>query len=113
RVAMDLTALRGLPAVLAVFACLTAPPGPAAPDATAKEVLGGLRDFFRKTALPDGSFRPGIDPDYEGISDSAYSDLAPVVYAVILHKTFGWQLPHEEQTARFLLGRQREDGAFV
>jgi geranylgeranyl transferase type-2 subunit beta len=76
-------------------------------------VLAGVREFFAKTALDDGSFRPGIDPAYEGMSDSAYSDLAPVTYAVIIHKTFGWKLPHEEKTRAFLLSRQRKDGAFV
>jgi geranylgeranyl transferase type-2 subunit beta len=63
--------------------------------------------------LPDGSFRPGVDPSYEGMSDSAYSDLAPPTYAVILHKTFGWKLPLEEKTAKFFHSRQQEDGAFV
>src|SRR5262245_41851567 len=77
------------------------------------ELLAGVRDFFIKTARPDGSFRPGIDPDYEGMSDSAASDLAPVAYAVILHKTFGWKLPDEARTREFLLSRQPEDGAFV
>jgi geranylgeranyl transferase type-2 subunit beta len=46
------------------------------------------------------------------MSDSAYSDLAPVTYAVILHRTFGWQLPHEAKTREWLLSRQRDDGAF-
>ena len=58
----------------------------------------GLREFYRKTALPDGSFRPGGDPAYEGMSDSAYSDMAPTTYAVVLHRTFGWTLPHEDRT---------------
>jgi hypothetical protein len=75
------------------------------------EVLEGVRGFFKKTALPDGSFRPGIDPAYKGFSDTAYSDLAAVTYAVVLHKTFGWILP--EKTVAFLLARQKEDGAFV
>src|SRR5262245_33847403 len=39
------------------------------------EVLTGVRTFFEKTALFDGSFRPGIDPNYKGFSDTAYSDL--------------------------------------
>ena len=76
-------------------------------------MLDGLRTFFTKTAKPDGSFRPGVDPDYEGMSDSAFSDLAPVAYAVVIHKTFGWPLPNEEKTRQFLLGRQQEDGAFI
>jgi geranylgeranyl transferase type-2 subunit beta len=72
-----------------------------------------LRRFYGKTARADGSFQPGIDPDYLGMSDSAASDLAPVTYAVTIHKTLGWKLPHEAKTAEFLLSRQKEDGAFV
>src|SRR5438094_7660405 len=101
-----------LAAVLALAAALTAVPAPAA-DPSPDDVLAGLREFFRKTARPDGSFRPGIDPQYPGMSDSAFSDLAPVAYAVVLHKTFGWPLPDEERTRQFLLERQRKDGAFV
>jgi sugar lactone lactonase YvrE/prenyltransferase beta subunit len=77
------------------------------------EVLRGLRDFYAKTARDDGSFQPGIDPDYRGMSDSAFSDLAAVTYAVTIHKTFGWKLPHEEKTIEFLLSRQLESGDFV
>src|SRR5262249_21014423 len=51
-------------------------------------------------------------PEYPGMSDSAYSDLAPTVYAVVLHKTFGWKLPHEAKTKELLLARQGKDGAF-
>ncbi len=85
----------------------------AAEEPSSEKVLAGLKDFFAKTAQPDGSFRPGVDPDYPGMSDSAYSDLAPTVYAVVLHRTFGWKLPHEEKTKEFLLSRQGKDGAFV
>jgi geranylgeranyl transferase type-2 subunit beta len=83
-----------------------------APKTTPQEVLDGLKDFWKKTAQPDGSFRPGVDPDYKGMSDSALSDMAPVTYAVTLHKTFGWKLPHEDATRAYLLSRQKEDGAF-
>jgi prenyltransferase beta subunit len=86
---------------------------PAGSLAAEPDVLATLREFARRTALPDGSFRPGVDPAYAGISDSAYSDLAPVVYAVVIHKTFGWPLPDEAKTRAWLLARQREDGAFV
>src|SRR5687767_397570 len=75
-------------------------PGPV--SASPQAVLAGLRDFYQKTARPDGSFSPGIDPEYLGMSDSAYSDLAAVTYAVTLHKTFGWKLPHEQKTIDFL-----------
>jgi geranylgeranyl transferase type-2 subunit beta len=91
---------------------LAAIPAPAA-DPAPVDVLAGLRGFFAKTAKPDGSFRPGIDPAYEGMSDSAFSDLAPVAYAVVLHKTFGWPLPDEAKTRDFLLARQRADGSFA
>jgi hypothetical protein len=95
---------------------LAVPPAPAAddppPKVTPQEVLDGLKAFWEKTALPDGSFRPGVDPDYKGMSDSALSDMAPITYAVTLHKTFGWKLPHEDKTLANLLARQKEDGAF-
>jgi hypothetical protein len=81
-------------------------------EPTRAAVLDGLKQFFAKTARPDGSFQPGVRPDYPGMSDSAASDMAPPVYAVILHTTFGWKLPHEEKTKEFLLGRQGDDGAF-
>ena len=76
------------------------------------EVLAGLRSFFSKTARPDGSFANGIDPEYRGMSDSTYSDLAAVTYAVTLHKTFGWKLPFEQRTIEFLLARQNASGDF-
>ncbi|MGH7193585.1 MAG: hypothetical protein ACREJM_08645, partial [Candidatus Saccharimonadales bacterium] len=77
-----------------------------------RQILDGLRAFYHHTARPDGSFSPGVDPHYQGMSDSAYSDLAAVTYACTLHKTFGWQLPFESETSQFLEGRQRDDGAF-
>lgn len=85
----------------------------AAEQPSAEQVLRGLKEFWEKTAQPDGSFRPGVDPHYLGMSDSALSDLAPVTYAVTLHKTLGWKLPHEERTRALLLSRQGKDGAFV
>src|SRR5262249_1952911 len=77
------------------------------------EVLEGVRTFLQKTALPDGSFRPGTDPAYKGDSDTGYSGLAAVTYAVCLARTFGWKLPQEGRTLELLLARQQEDGAFV
>src|SRR5262245_8251946 len=85
---------------------------PPAAEPTPAQVLAGLRDFFAKTAAVDGSFRPGIDPEYQGMADTAYSDLAAATYAVVLHRTFGWKLPHEAKTGEFFLSRQRRDGAF-
>jgi len=82
------------------------------PRVSPNEVLSGLRKFYAKTSRSDGSFLPGIDPDYRGMSDSAYSDLAPVTYAVTIHKSFGWKLPREKQTIQLLLSRQRENGDF-
>jgi hypothetical protein len=48
-----------------------------------------------------------VDPDYLGMADTAYSDLAAVTYACTIHKTFGWKLPYEEKTIAFLQSRQR------
>src|SRR5438093_12479076 len=81
-----------------VFVTAKLPADAVTPD----EVLSGLRDFYAKTAHTDGSFSPGIDSEYRGMSDSAYSDLAAVTYTVTLHKTFGWRLPFEEGTIEFL-----------
>jgi hypothetical protein len=91
---------------------LTTLAGASFADDSPEAVLQGLREFYARTARDDGSFSPGINPAYRGMSDSAYSDLAAVTYAVVLHKTFGWKLPHEEETARFLLGRQQPNGDF-
>jgi geranylgeranyl transferase type-2 subunit beta len=76
------------------------------------EVLSGLRSFYAKTTTPDGSFRPGIDPAYKGMADTAASDLAAPTYAVILHRTFGWKLPEHDRTVQFFRSRQRKDGSF-
>lgn len=83
------------------------------PSAKPAEVLAGLKSFYAKTALPNGSFRPGIDPNYPGMSDCAASDMAAPTYAVVLHRTFGWELPDETRTMEFFLYRQQEDGAFI
>jgi geranylgeranyl transferase type-2 subunit beta len=106
---------RGLTLLLATgsFLFVLARDCPAREEPSPAEVLAGLKGFFQETARADGSFRPGIDAAYEGMSDSAYSDLAPVAYAVIVHKTFGWTLPHEQETLDFLQSRQGADGAFV
>src|SRR5512145_3200278 len=81
--------------------------------ATPAVVLEGLREFYAQTARPDGSFQPGVDPDYRGMSDSAFSDLAAITYACTIHKTFGWKLPYLNETAQFLLRRQSRTGHFV
>src|SRR5262245_4485310 len=108
---LSLAALVLLPLTLTLVA--PAQPRRAEPKPKPEDVLSGVKTFLEKTANPDGSFRPGIDRDYRGMSDSAYSDLAPVAYAVIISKTFGWKLPHEEKTKEFLLGRQKKTGEFV
>ncbi len=79
---------------------------------TADDVLSGLKEFYTTTARGNGSFSPGVDPDYLGMSDCAYSDLAAVTYACTVHKTFGWTLRHEKRTIKFLQSRQGKDGAF-
>jgi geranylgeranyl transferase type-2 subunit beta len=99
--------------LLAIAALLAVPAVARPAELTPDDVLAGLRTFFAKSANADGSFRPNPDPTYEGMSDSAYSDLAPTTYAVVIHKTFGWKLPDEDKTRSFLLSRQKPDGAFV
>ena len=86
---------------------------PAARSVDPQAVLRGLREFYAKTAHDDGSFQPGIDPDYQGMSDSAFSDVAAITYACTIHKSFGWELPHQEKTVELLLSRQKSSGEFV
>jgi len=98
--------------MLCVLAAVSAHATEPAPMPPIGDILEGLKNFYSKTARPDGSFQPGIDPSYRGMSDSSYSDLAAVTYAVTIHKTFGWKLPYEEKTVAFLLSRQKPSGAF-
>jgi geranylgeranyl transferase type-2 subunit beta len=106
------TSFRAVILVVGLFLGVASAAAADGPRPTAAEVLDGLRQFFARTARPDGSFQNSIDPAYAGMSDSAYSDLAAVTYACTIHKTFGWKLPHEEATIRFLHRRQRESGEF-
>lgn len=76
------------------------------------EVLNGVKDFLVRVANEDGSFRPGIDPDYSGTSDTGLSGIAAPAYATILSTTFGWELPYPDKTINFFLNCQRSDGAF-
>ena len=92
---------------------LFASPTAAGQTPSAAGILKGLQNFTKTTALADGSFRPGVDPEYRGMADSAYSDLAPVTYAIVIHRTFGWALPNEAKTRTWILGRQQQDGAFA
>ncbi len=99
-----------------LLAFLTIPSVAGAGDAkkpSAEAVLDGLRAFIKKTAKADGSFQPGIDPEYRGMSDSAASNLAPVTYAVVIHRTFDWKLPNEAKTLTWIIDRQNRDGAFA
>ncbi len=81
-------------------------------SSNSSDILIGVKDFIRKIANPDGTFRPGIDPRYEGNSDTKVSDLAAPAYATILSSTFGWSLPYPDQTVSFLRSSQKPDGTF-
>ena len=76
------------------------------------ELLNGIQEFIHKVANSDGSFRPGIDPNYKGTSDTGLSGIAAPAYAIILSKTFGWDLPYTDKTIEFFLSCQKSDGAF-
>ncbi len=78
----------------------------------ARSVLNGARNFLYEVANRDGTFRPGIDPDYKGTSDTGLSGIAAPAYAVILCETFGWDLPYPDRTREFFLSSQKTDGAF-
>src|SRR5687767_6226740 len=76
------------------------------------DILSGLQDFIHRVANPDGSFRPGVDPAYKGTSDTGLSGLASPADATILCATFGWSLPHPDETIAFFQSCQKPDGAF-
>jgi len=76
------------------------------------EILNGVQNFLHEVANPDGSFRPGIDPNYKGTSDTGLSGIAAPTYATILSNTFGWALPYPEKTIEFFIACQKPDGAF-
>jgi len=77
-----------------------------------KEILEGILAFLHRCAKKDGSFQPGIDPLYRGISDTNLSGIAAPAYATILCRTFDWKLPHSDETKDFFLRCQQSDGAF-
>jgi len=76
------------------------------------DLLQGVRNFLYRVANTDGSFRPGIDPNYKGTSDTGLSGIAAPTYATIVCKTFGWSLPYPAKTAEFFSSCQKPDGAF-
>jgi hypothetical protein len=68
-----------------------------------KKVLEGIQNFLQAVSNRDGSFRPGIDPEYKGRSDTELSGIAAPTYATIICKTFGWDLPYTNKTIDFFL----------
>lgn len=79
----------------------------------AETVSNGIKKFICSVANDDGSFRPGVDPDYKGNSDTRLSGIAAPAYAVMIAETFGWSLPDPEATREFFLSLQKPDGAFI
>ncbi len=77
-----------------------------------QELLTAVQDFIYRVANKDGSFRPGIDPDYQGTSDTGLSGMAAPAYATIICSTFGWALPYPDKSREFFLSCQKPDGAF-
>ena len=76
------------------------------------DLLSQVQEFLNRVANDDGSFRPGIDPDYKGTSDTGLSGIAAPTYATILCNTFGWPLPYPAKTKEFFISCQKADGAF-
>jgi hypothetical protein len=76
------------------------------------DVLTGVQNFLYRVANTDGSFRPGINPEYKGTSDTGLSDIAAPAYATILCHTFGWSLPYPAETTEFFFLCQEPDGTF-
>ncbi len=79
---------------------------------TSPDLLSEVQDFIHRVANADGSFRPGIDTEYKGTSDTGLSGIAAPTYATILCNTFGWPLPYPAKTKEFFISCQKADGAF-
>ena len=85
------------------------PANASGPAELAEETLA----FIRRCARADGGYAPSPDPQYQGNSDTALSDLAAVTYAAVLAKTMGWELPQEEILIQFIQFHQQKDGSFA
>lgn len=96
----------------AVLVCISRGFGLPAMAQVKKDVLEGVHSFIQRIAKEDGSFTPGIDPHYEGMSDTQLSGIAAPTYATILCRTFGWDLPYPGETNEFFHRCQRPDGAY-
>ena len=99
--------------ILLAFLFLTSQHATAGEKPSAEAVLKGLQAFTKTTAVARRFVPPRRRSGLQGMSDSAYSNFAPVAYAVVIHRTFGWTLPTKKRRARWILNRQQEDGAFA
>jgi len=79
-------------------------------EASGSEVIEGLRRFLAGCRRSDGGVRPGLDRRYRGTSDTALSDLAAPVYALILEETFGFRVLNRRRTRRFIERGRDSDG---
>ena len=79
---------------------------------TQNEIMEGVKSFIHRIAQKDGSFTPGIDPLYKGMSDTNLSGIAAPTYATILCRSFDWNLPFPDETKDFFYRLQKSDGAF-
>jgi geranylgeranyl transferase type-2 subunit beta len=89
-----------------------------ATEATAGDIDGATiaretHEFIVRCHRSDGGYAASPDPDYNGESDTKFSDLAAVTYAAVLAATMGWELPDPKRSVAFILRHQRPDGHFV
>lgn len=76
-----------------------------------KSVLG-IASFLAGCLRKDGGVNPGPDPDYRGMSDTSFSDIAAPVYALILEETLGIGVLDRRKTLDFLKRCRGRDGLF-
>lgn len=70
-------------------------------------------EFILACRRDDGGYNPSPDHDYHGNSDTRLSDIAAPVYAAVIARTIGYELPEAQATAEFIHRRQRPDGSYA
>jgi len=78
-----------------------------------RDVRENALAFIARCRRDDGGYAPSPDPNYGGNSDTASSDLAAVIYAVVLLKTLGEKPARVQQIVEFVQGHQTPEGRFI
>lgn len=78
----------------------------------ADDVALKIGRYILACARGDGGLNPNPCPAYRGRSDTSFSDIAAVSYALILEETLGFRVLNREKTLRFLNRCRGNDGLY-